>query len=105
VDEVLERAVETTLGDRAVVRDNVASWLRVRLGAPIAFRSKDQMVYGWSLGKTLPFRQDESSIRVLLGGPRTEFFGAFLEFGNLCRSSAAVILNLDDGSPGCDSLK
>lgn len=105
LSDVLDHAVDVAPQDRPFLRDATRLWIRERLGPPSLIRENQKLAYGWRLSTTGLVKAEDGSMQVVLGAPRSESATAIVELGNLCTAAASAILNLDDGSSGCGSLR
>jgi hypothetical protein len=105
LSEILDRAVDIAPQDKPFLRDATRSWINQKLGPASLFRVNQKLVYGWQLGSSGLATAADGSMRVVLGSPHIDTSAAVVDLGNLCSSSPTAIVNLDDGTSGCGSLR
>jgi len=105
LSDILDNAADIAPQDKPFLRDATRSWINQQLGPPSLLRVNQKLVYGWQLVSSGLARADDSSIRVVLGSPRSEALAAIVDLGNICSQMPTAIANLDDGTSGCESLR
>jgi hypothetical protein len=105
LSDILDHAVEIAPEDKPFLRDATRGWILQRLGAPSLLKVNGKLVYGWELAGGPLAKASDESIRVVRGSARNDGAAGIVELGDLCQMSSTAILNLDDGTSGCGSLR